>query len=71
MPGSKGVPEGAVKNTLIAEYNNLESVKAHFEKHDDIAAVIIEPIGGNMGVVIPQNNFLKELKDFLETKKHY
>ena len=68
LPGSKGVPEGAVKNTLIAEYNNLESVKKHFEAHDDIAAVIIEPIGGNMGVVIPQNNFLKELKDYLETK---
>lgn len=62
LPGSKGVPEGAVKNTLIAEYNNLESVKAHFEKHDDIAGVIIEPIGGNMGVVIPQNDFLKKLK---------
>ncbi len=68
MPGSKGVPEGAVKNTLIAEYNNLESVKKHFDVHTDIAAVIIEPICGNMGVVIPQNNFLKELKDFLETK---
>lgn len=68
LPGSKGVPEGAVKNTLIAEYNNLESVKAHFEKHDDIAAVIIEPIGGNMGVVIPQNNFLKELKEYLQSK---
>ncbi len=68
LPGSKGVPDGAVKNTLIAEYNNLESVKAHFEKYDDIAGVIIEPIAGNMGVVIPQNNFLKELKAFLETK---
>ncbi|WP_159950530.1 glutamate-1-semialdehyde 2,1-aminomutase [Polaribacter septentrionalilitoris] len=63
LPGSKGVPEGAVKNTLIAEYNNLESVKAHFEKYDDIAGVIIEPVGGNMGVVIPQNDFLKELKE--------
>ncbi|MDG1452445.1 MAG: glutamate-1-semialdehyde 2,1-aminomutase [Polaribacter sp.] len=68
LPGSKGVPEGAVQNTLIAEYNNLESVKAHFETHDDIAGVIIEPVGGNMGVVIPQNNFLKELKDYLKTK---
>ena len=68
LPGSKGVPEGAVKNTLIAEYNNLESVKAHFEKYDDIAGVIIEPIGGNMGVVIPQNNFLEELKAYLESK---
>ena len=65
LPGSKGVPEGAVKNTLIAKYNDLDSVKKHFEEHDDIAGVIIEPIGGNMGVVIPQNNFLKELKDYL------
>ncbi len=68
LPGSKGVPEGAVKNTLIAEYNNLESVKKHFEDDDNIAGVIIEPIAGNMGVVIPQNNFLKELKAYLETK---
>lgn len=68
LPGSKGVPEGAVKNTLIAEYNNLESVKKHFDNDENIAGVIIEPIGGNMGVVIPENNFLKELKDYLETK---
>ncbi|MFE8424837.1 glutamate-1-semialdehyde 2,1-aminomutase [Tenacibaculum sp. ZH5_bin.1] len=68
LPGSKGVPEGAVKNTLIANYNDLESVKAHFEAHDDIAGVILEPIAGNMGVVTPQNNFLKELKEFLNSK---
>ncbi len=68
LPGSKGVPEGAVKNTLIAKYNDLDSVKKHFEEHDDIAGVIIEPIGGNMGVVIPQDNFLKELKDYLLSK---
>ena len=68
LPGSKGVPEGAVKNTLIANYNDLESVKKHFEEHDDIAGVIIEPVGGNMGVVIPQNDFLKELKEFLHSK---
>ena len=63
MPGSKGVPKGAVKNTLISNFNDLESVKKHFKKHDDIAAVIIEPVGGNMGVVTPQDNFLKELKE--------
>ncbi|TYP97020.1 glutamate-1-semialdehyde 2,1-aminomutase [Tenacibaculum adriaticum] len=63
LPGSKGVPEGAVKNTLIANYNDIESVKAHFDKHNDIAGVIIEPVGGNMGVVVPQNDFLKELKE--------
>ncbi|MDA9087254.1 glutamate-1-semialdehyde 2,1-aminomutase [Polaribacter sp.] len=68
LPGSKGVPEGAVKNTLISTYNDLESVKKHFEEHDDIAGVIIEPICGNMGVVIPQNNFLIALKEFLQSK---
>ena len=68
LPGSKGVPEGAVKNTLIAKYNDLDSVKAHFEKYDDIAGVILEPVAGNMGVVTPQNNFLKELKEYLKTK---
>ncbi|WP_405605541.1 glutamate-1-semialdehyde 2,1-aminomutase [Polaribacter sp. Asnod1-A03] len=68
LPGSKGVPEGAVKNTLIATYNDLESVKKHFDEDDNIAGVIIEPVGGNMGVVIPQNDFLVELKAYLESK---
>lgn len=68
LPGSKGVPEGAVKNTLIANYNDLESVKAHFEEYDDIAGVILEPIAGNMGVVVPQNNFLKDLKKLVNSK---
>jgi glutamate-1-semialdehyde 2,1-aminomutase len=68
IPGSQGVPKEAVKNTLIATYNDLDSVKKHFEEHTDIAGVIIEPVGGNMGVVIPQNGFLKELKEYLKTK---
>ncbi len=62
LPGSKGVPAQAVENTLIAEYNNLESVKAHFEKNDDIAAVILEPVTGNMGVVQPSDEFIKGLR---------
>ncbi|WP_158838520.1 glutamate-1-semialdehyde 2,1-aminomutase [Polaribacter sp. L3A8] len=68
LPGSKGVPEGAVKNTLISNFNDLDSVKKHFENDDNIAGVIIEPIAGNMGVVVPENNFLVELKAYLETK---
>ncbi|QMU63934.1 MAG: glutamate-1-semialdehyde 2,1-aminomutase [Flavobacteriaceae bacterium] len=68
LPGSKGVPEEAVKNTLLATYNDLDSVKKHFEDHHDIAGVIIEPVAGNMGVVIPQNDFLKELKEYLTSK---
>lgn len=68
LPGSKGVPNDAVKNTLIAEYNNIESVKEHINKHKDIAAVIIEPIAGNMGVIKPTDAFLKELRSV--TKEH-
>ena len=62
LPGSKGVPEGAVKNTLIANYNDLDSVKTHFDTHNDIAGIIIEPVAGNMGVVTPKGSFLKDLK---------
>ncbi len=66
LPGSSGVPEEAVKNTLVATYNNLNSVKQHVAANADIAAVIIEPIAGNMGVVLPQGNFLKDLKALCE-----
>lgn len=63
IPGSKGVPADAVKNTLIAEYNNIESVKKHINECKDIAAVFIEPIAGNMGVVLPSDHFIKELRE--------
>jgi glutamate-1-semialdehyde 2,1-aminomutase len=62
IPGSKGVPEEAVKNTLIAEFNNIDSVERHLRK-DDIAAVIIEPIAGNMGVIQPRKDFIEELRE--------
>ncbi len=68
LPGSKGVPDEAVKNTLIAEYNNLESVKNHLDKDDDIAAVIIEPVAGNMGVVKPSPEFILELRNITREK---
>lgn len=62
IPGSAGVPNDAVKNTLIAEYNNIDSVKKHIAECNDIAAVFIEPIAGNMGVVLPSDSFIKELR---------
>ncbi len=68
LPGSKGVPDEAVKNTLIAEFNNLESVKKHLDNHQDIAAVIIEPIAGNMGVIEPAQEFIQGLRAL--TRKH-
>lgn len=61
LPGSKGVPEDAVKNTLIAEFNNIDSVEKHINENKDIAAVIIEPIAGNMGVVQPTRDFIQDL----------
>lgn len=62
-PDSDGVLEGCTKDTLLAVYNDIESVKLLFEKYyDDIAAVIIEPVAANMGVVIPESDFLKELR---------
>jgi len=63
IPGSKGVPDEAVKNTLIAEYNNIDSVEQHLAKHNDVAAVIIEPIAGNMGVIQPSQEFIQELRE--------
>ncbi len=63
VPDSLGVPEGCTKDTLSAEYNNLESVKVHFERcGEEIAAVIVEPVAANMGVVPPAPGFLDGLR---------
>jgi glutamate-1-semialdehyde 2,1-aminomutase len=62
-PNSPGVPEETAANTLIAEFNDLESVKGLFEQHDDIACVITEPVAGNMGCIAPNEGFLHGLKD--------
>ena len=68
LPGSSGVPKEAVQNTLIAEYNNIEKVKNHINKCDDIAAVILEPITGNMGVIVPSPEFISELRRITKEK---
>ena len=66
IAGSKGVPAENISNTLIANYNDLESVMHHIDTQSDIAAIIIEPIAGNMGCVLPQDNFLSNLKSLAE-----
>lgn len=64
LPDSPGVPESIAKNTVTCAYNDLNTVREVFEKHgDDIAAVIVEPVAGNMGVVPPQEGFLQGLRD--------
>lgn len=63
QPSSPGVTEGTAKDTLNADYNDFNSVKELVEaKSDDIAAIILEPIAGNMGCIPPVNGFLQDLR---------
>ena len=67
VPTSPGVTKATAANTLVANYNDLESVKRLFRIHRrKIAAVIIEPIAGNMGVIPPQKGFLEELRELCD-----
>jgi glutamate-1-semialdehyde 2,1-aminomutase len=63
LPDSPGVTPGAVADTLTAPYNDLAAVEELFAGHDDIAAVIVEPVAGNMGLVLPQPGFLEGLRE--------
>lgn len=64
IPNSAGVPKGCTDSTLLARYNNTQSVEALFEKYgNEIACVIVEPCAANMGVVPPQKGFLQFLRD--------
>ena len=67
-PSSGGVPGAIAAETLLARFNDLPSVEALFEAHrDDIAAVIVEPIAGNMGVIAGEPPFLEGLRDLCST----
>ncbi|WP_273267066.1 glutamate-1-semialdehyde 2,1-aminomutase, partial [Flexistipes sinusarabici] len=69
QPSSPGVPDDYAKNTLVAEYNNLDSVKKLVEENKgEVAAVIVEPVAGNMGVVLPKDGFLKDLEAFCKNE---
>ena len=63
IPNSPGVTSGTAKDTLLAKFNDIENVKALFESNkNEIAALIIEPVAGNMGCIPPQNDFLSQLR---------
>ena len=69
VPDSAGVTASFAKDTLIADYNDLASIEAHFDAYpEQIACVIAEPIAGNMGVVPPQPGFLEGLREL--TARH-
>ena len=62
-PNSPGVTQGTAKDTLLAQYNDLESVANHFEQHpEQIAAIIVEPVAGNMGCIPPKRGFIGGLR---------
>src|SRR5690625_4733523 len=67
LPDSPGVPESVAQNTITVPYNDMESVKYAFKEYgQDIAAVIVEPVSGNMGVVPPVDHFLQKLRKVTE-----
>jgi glutamate-1-semialdehyde 2,1-aminomutase len=69
IPGSPGVPEGATRDTLTVPYNDAGAVRALFDAQSErIAAMIVEPVAGNMGCVPPADGYLQELRDI--TREH-
>jgi glutamate-1-semialdehyde 2,1-aminomutase len=63
VPSSPGVTEGSARDTLVAEFNDLDSVRALFDDNNgEVAGVIVEPVTGNMGCIPPQNGFLEGLR---------
>jgi glutamate-1-semialdehyde 2,1-aminomutase len=66
-PNSPGVTQGTAKDTLLANYNDIDSVSALIDANkDEIACVIVEPVAGNMGCIPPKDDFLKALKQLCE-----
>lgn len=69
IPGSPGVPEGCVKNTISVPYNDIEKIKEVMDnKGDEVACIIVEPVAGNMGLVAPIPGFLETLREL--TQRH-
>lgn len=66
VPTSLGVPEAIVENTIVCRYNDLEDVRRTFEEDKDIAAVILEPVAGNMGLIPGDREFLEGLRKLTE-----
>ncbi len=67
IPGSAGVPAGAAKDTIVVPYNDLDAVAAAL-RGNDVAAVIVEPVAGNMGTVLPAPGYLEGLREL--TQQH-
>jgi glutamate-1-semialdehyde 2,1-aminomutase len=70
IPATAGVPKDFTKHTILLPYNNIEAVEIAFKKYNSkIAAVIVEPVAGNMGVIVPDAAFLKKLRTLCTKNK--
>lgn len=65
-PSSPGVPSDLTKHTLLATYNDIRSIEKCFEDSDDVSAIIIEPIAGNMGLVPASEEFLEQIRELCD-----
>ena len=68
IPVSEGSLDEVSKNTLVVQYNNSEELQSLVEKEDDVAAVIVEPVLANMGLVLPAKNFLNDIRKITQEK---
>jgi len=66
-PDSPGVPAALAELSLVAEYNDLDSVRVLFEANADISSIFVEPVAGNMGCIRPEPGFLEGLREFCDT----
>ncbi len=63
VPDSKGIPDDLAKHTYVAEFNNIDTLRAIVTQNKDIACVIMEPVMGNMGLILPAQGFLQDVQD--------
>jgi glutamate-1-semialdehyde 2,1-aminomutase len=67
IPGTAGVTEGAARDTLVLTFNDLAAVESLFESHgEEIAAVVLEPVAANMGLVLPEPGFLEGIRELCD-----
>ncbi len=66
VPGSLGIPDDDVKNTYVVEFNDAGSFESLLDKNEDVAAIIMEPVMGNMGVIPPKKGYLQDMRKITE-----
>ena len=66
VPDSKGIPEDLAKHTYVAEFNDIDSLDTIFRERKEIACLIMEPIMGNMGVILPRKGFLEDVRELCD-----